>query len=85
MNPLMFGLGWETTCDIDSSIILMNENSEVLETISFRRKRGTNDCVIHFGDNLTGEGEGDDEVIQINLDLIPANCHTIWLTVTVFT
>ena len=70
LNVLRVGLGWDTYCDIDSSIILMNDKNELEETIYFGNKRGKNEAVIHFGDNLTGQGSGDDETIEIFLNKI---------------
>jgi len=40
--------------------------------------------VKHMGDNLTGEGEGDDEQIQIDLEKIPANVEKVAFTVTIY-
>ncbi len=40
-------------------------------------------CVIHTGDNLTGSGEGDDEVIRVNLDKVPSQYQKIVITVTI--
>ena len=42
------------------------------------------EAVKHMGDNLTGEGEGDDEQIQIDLDKIPGNIEKIAFTVTIY-
>lgn len=44
--------------------------------------RGVNDCCIHQGDNLTGQGDGDDEQILLNLDLVPDDIQKIAITVT---
>lgn len=41
------------------------------------------ESVIHMGDNLTGEGEGDDEQIMIDLSKVPANIERIAFTVTI--
>ena len=40
---------------------------------------------MHFGDNLTGEGSGDDETIEINLKQVPKQVTTLWLTITIYT
>lgn len=42
------------------------------------------DAVKHMGDNLTGEGEGDDEQIQIDLTKIPSNVEKVAFTVTIY-
>ena len=42
------------------------------------------ESVQHMGDNLTGEGDGDDEQIQVNLELIPENISKVAFTVTIY-
>ena len=51
--------------------------------IFYNNLTGPNKCVVHQGDNRTGEGEGDDEQIYIDLDLIPENIDKIAITVTI--
>ena len=43
------------------------------------------DAVIHAGDNLDGEGSGDDEVITVNLDKLPAEVDSIWPVINLYT
>ena len=85
-EPEVFvGLGWNfsmfDTFDLDSSVTGFDINNEVIEYIYFCKEKGLNESVVHFGDNLTGVGIGDDEVIQIFLNKVPEKVH--YLTVTI--
>ena len=85
-EPTVFvGLGWDftgkETFDLDASITGFDEKYNVLEAIYYGNKKGLKDSVIHFGDNLTGEGEGDDEVIQVNLKSVPENVYYLAVTI----
>lgn len=79
------GLGWDftgkETFDLDASITGFDEKYNVLEAIYYGNKKGLKGSVIHFGDNLTGEGEGDDEVIQVNLKSVPENVYYLAVTI----
>lgn len=65
------GLGWDTSCDIDSSVLLFDIEQNCIDEIYFGRKQNANRSVIHGGDNLTGFGSGDDETIIIDLVKLP--------------
>ena len=85
-EPTVFvGLGWDfswkESFDLDASVTGFDADNEVIEYIYFQHKLGLDGSVKHFGDNLTGEGSGDDEVIQINLNQVPEKVH--YLTVTI--
>jgi len=83
------GLGWDftgrETFDLDASVTGFDINNEVIEFIYFSNKIGLNNSVKHFGDNLTGEGSGDDEVIKIFLNNVPGNVHYLTVTINSFT
>ena len=74
MTSFSFGLGWDSKCDIDASMLLLNSDKELEDVVYFGNKDYKPDgytsagAVKHSGDNLTGEGDGDDEVIQVNLN-----------------
>jgi len=72
---VMVGLGWDftgqETFDLDASVTGFNSDYEIVESIYFSHKKGLSNSVIHFGDNLTGKGEGDDEVIKVILAKVP--------------
>jgi hypothetical protein len=79
------GLGWDftgrETFDLDASITGFDAQYKVIESIYFSNKRGLNGSVIHFGDNTTGEGEGDDEVIKVILNKVPQRVHFLAVTI----
>jgi len=89
----IIGLGWDTNkysggndFDLDASAFLLGENGKALEDsdfIFYNNLKGRNECVVHTGDNRTGEGEGDDEQIKINFSKIPPEIHKIAITVTI--
>lgn len=63
----LFGSG-NADIDCDASVFLLNEDSKPIDLVYFGNLRTKNDSIIHTGDNLTGEGAGDDEVILVDLD-----------------
>ena len=84
-NEINVGLGWDfdkgESFDLDASVTGFNECNEPVEAIYFGHKKGLNGSVKHSGDNLTGEGEGDDEVISIKLNKVPSKVMSLAVTV----
>lgn len=70
--------------DCDASIFLLNEDSKPIDLIYFGNLRTNNDSIIHTGDNLTGEGDGDDEVILVDLDKIPSQVSKLLFVVNIY-
>ncbi len=93
MTMALVGLGWDTKrydggydFDLDAAAFLLGQDGKVLsdnDFIFYNNLDGRNGAVVHTGDNLTGEGEGDDEVILINFSKIPQEIHKIAITVTI--
>ena len=85
---VMVGLGWDftgrETFDLDASVTGFDSMFNLVDTIYFNHKKGLSGSVIHFGDNTTGEGEGDDEVIQIILHRVPMNVRYLAVTIKSF-
>ena len=85
VDKINVGLGWDfdssETYDLDASITAFDECNEPIESIYYGRLDGLSGAVHHFGDNLTGVGEGDDEVISINLSKIPSKVQSLAVTV----
>lgn len=89
----LVGLGWDTNkydggfdFDLDAAAFLLGENGKVLKDedfIFYNNLNGRDGAVVHTGDNLTGEGEGDDEVIIINFDKMPSEIKKVAITVTI--
>lgn len=89
----LIGLGWDTNkysggydFDLDASVFLLGKNEKVLKDedfIFYNNLTAYNGAVTHTGDNLTGDGDGDDEVIIIDFRKIPQEIHKIAITVTI--
>ena len=94
LNNILVGLGWDTNrydggqdFDLDASVFMLGENGKVpsdAEFIFFNQKTHSSGCIEHMGDNRTGEGAGDDEVININLSKVPSNINKIVFVVTIY-
>ncbi|WP_455233143.1 TerD family protein [Geopseudomonas aromaticivorans] len=92
LTKILVGLGWDpratdgTEFDLDASAFLLNADGKVRgeqDFIFYGQKQNADGSVIHTGDNRTGEGEGDDEAIKIDLSKIPADIVKIAITVTI--
>ena len=85
---VMVGLGWDftgrETFDLDASVTGFDYNYNVIEAVYFNNKRGMNNSVIHFGDNTTGIGQGDDELIQVDLSRVPQRVYFLAVTINSF-
>ncbi|WP_157953067.1 TerD family protein [Limnobaculum parvum] len=77
-------MGGDSSIDLDASCILLDANNQLIENVWFMRLQSKCRSVVHHGDNLTGEGDGDDEVITVNLTQLPANVSTLAFTVNSF-
>jgi len=93
MTMARVALGWDTNkydggqdFDLDVSCFMLGENGKVNrdeDFIFYNNLRGRNDSVVHTGDNLTGAGEGDDEVILVHFSKVPADIKKIVFCVTI--
>lgn len=93
LKKIMVGLGWDVNqfdsgadFDLDAAAFLLGENGKVLKDedfVFYNNLDGRNGAVVHTGDNLTGEGEGDDEVILIDFTKVPDEIKKIAITVTI--
>merc|ERR1711862_325712 len=72
-------------CDLDVSAVLMDRNGNDLEAVFFGRLESEEHGIQHTGDNLTGEGDGDDEQIIVNLDRVGENVQQIFFVVNIYT
>jgi len=93
LTAVLVGLGWDvrTTSgadfDLDASALMVGSNGKILSDghfIFFNNLTSPDGSVEHTGDNLTGEGEGDDEVVKVNLAGVPAECDRIVVTVSIY-
>ncbi|MEQ1064346.1 TerD family protein [Acinetobacter sp. XH1741] len=79
-----FGFGGGGNIDLDASVILFDENKKMLDVVYFGQLQSRDGSIRHSGDNLTGAGSGDDEVIRVNLNQIPAQVKSLVFTVNSF-
>lgn len=70
--------------DLDASCVLLDSAGAEIDIIWFRKLKSSCGSVVHRGDNLTGDGDGDDEVIDVKLDALPSNVEHIAVTVNSF-
>ena len=92
LNQVLIGLGWDARAtdgadfDLDASAFLLAANDKVrgeTDFIFYNQTRSPEGSVEHTGDNRTGEGDGDDEAVKINLAKIPTDVQKIAITVTI--
>jgi len=87
------GLGWDTNSsstgtafDLDASVFVMGDNKKALSDshfVFYNNPKTPDGAVEHTGDNLTGDGDGDDEQIKVDLSKIDANASEICIVVTI--
>ncbi|MDK1474224.1 TerD family protein [Streptomyces sp. 549] len=88
-SALVMGLGWEPafqgkSIDLDASVIAYDANRKKIDACYFGKLAILNGAVQHSGDNLTGEGAGDDESITVHLDGLPPEVTGLVFTVNSF-
>jgi len=92
LKKVLVGLGWDARStdgvdfDLDASAFLLSASGKVrsdADFIFYNQLKSSCGSVQHTGDNLTGAGEGDDEVIMIDLARVPADVQKIAFTVTI--
>ncbi|MGI8696026.1 MAG: TerD family protein [Mycobacteriales bacterium] len=93
LTAVLVGLGWDarttsgTDFDLDASALLANTAGKVLSDqhfVFFNNLVSPDGSVEHTGDNLTGEGEGDDEAIKVNLAGVPGEVDRIVFAVSIY-
>jgi Uncharacterized proteins involved in stress response, homologs of TerZ and putative cAMP-binding protein CABP1 len=93
LNAVTVGLGWDvrstdgTDFDLDGSAIICGDDGKAISDkhfVFFNNLTSPDGSVEHTGDNLTGEGEGDDEAIKVNLVAIPANVDKVVFPVSIY-
>ena len=73
------------TIDLDASCLLFDAGKELVDQVWFNQLDSKDGSVHHTGDNLTGEGEGDDESIEVDLSEIPPTVQSLVFVVNSFT
>lgn len=80
----LFGGGGGGAIDLDASVIVFDSAKNDIETIYFGNLKSADGSITHGGDNLTGEGEGDDEVIYVDLSRLDSRAAHLVFTVNSF-
>ena len=92
LRKIHIGLGWDARgtdgvdFDLDASLFMLAASGRVRsdsDFIFYNNLRSADGSVEHTGDNLTGEGEGDDESIKVILDTVPPDIEKLAVTVTI--
>ncbi|KVD61768.1 chemical-damaging agent resistance protein C [Burkholderia ubonensis] len=92
LTKILVGLGWDpratdgTEFDLDASAFLLGANGKVrgdADFIFYNQLKSPDGSVEHTGDNRTGDGDGDDEVIKVDLSRVPADVDKVAFTVTI--
>ncbi|MDR1036374.1 MAG: TerD family protein [Deltaproteobacteria bacterium] len=96
LSKVVMGLGWDPVkkkglffsrkvdIDLDASCALFDAQKQVVDVVWFQQLKSRDGSIVHTGDNLTGEGEGDDEQIIVDLSRVPASVNTLVFTVNSF-
>jgi tellurium resistance protein TerD len=93
MTKMVVGLGWDTRAtdgaafDLDAVGFVLNNTGKVRadsDFIFFNNKQNAEGSVVHGGDNRTGEGDGDDETIIIDLSKMPADVEKVAVCVVIY-
>jgi tellurium resistance protein TerZ len=99
LTSIVMGLGWDVaqkkgflgklsgpaSVDLDASCVMFDESGTAVDAIWFQQLKSKDGSVLHTGDNLTGEGDGDDEQIKVDLSRVPANVKALVFVVNSFT
>jgi tellurium resistance protein TerD len=92
LSNILIGLGWDVRStdgaafDLDASCFLLNADGKVRsdgDFIFYNNLKSSDGSVEHTGDNLTGEGDGDDEAVKVNLSQVSAEIAKIAVAVTI--
>ncbi|WP_163030758.1 TerD family protein, partial [Pseudomonas viridiflava] len=92
LTNVLIGLGWDPRAtdgqdfDLDASAFLLGANGKVrseADFIFYNQLKSADGSVEHTGDNRTGAGDGDDEVVKVDLTRVPADVDKIVFVVTI--
>ena len=93
IKKALVGLGWDdrgtdgADFDLDASVFLLGSSGKVRsdrDFIFYNQLTSACGSVVHTGDNLTGQGAGDDEAVQVDLRKVPADVQKLVFAVTIY-
>lgn len=92
LKKLLVGLGWDPRAtdgkefDLDGSVFMLNASGKArsdADFIFYNNLKSADGSVAHSGDNRSGQGDGDDETVTIDLEKVPADVDKISVCVTI--
>ncbi len=88
LKRVLIGLGWDPAkmspaIDIDASIVCLDGSNHANTVVYYGNKSAYN-AIKHYGDNLTGDGDGDDEQIEVCLDKVPAGIQKLSVIINIY-
>ena len=92
LKRVLIGLGWDpvknflgsSNMDIDASVICIDEKGRYESVVYYGNLIHHSGAIKHNGDNLTGDGDGDDEQIEIQLDKVPTNISKLAIIINIY-
>ncbi|GAA2701054.1 TerD family protein [Actinoplanes palleronii] len=93
LKTVSVGLGWDERAttgaefDLDASALMVNDQGKILSDahfVFFNNLTSPDGSVEHTGDNLTGDGDGDDETINVRLGDVPPECQKVVFPVSIY-
>lgn len=92
LKRVLIGLGWDPVkvffgspnMDIDASIICIDTMGKLEDVVYYGNLTHHSGAIKHYGDNLTGDGDGDDEQIEIQLDRVPAYINRLSIIINIY-
>lgn len=95
LSKVVMGLGWDvaekkgffgfgaqsSSIDLDASCVLLDANKNMVDVVYFQQLKSKDGSVQHTGDNRTGEGDGDDEQIIVDLTKVSDNVTSLVFTI----
>lgn len=85
LGRMTLGLGWDTRVDLDASILMLDKSGKLVDKVFYDQLVSKDFALLHNGDNETGEGDGDDETIEIYMSKINQAVDSVWLVITIYT
>ncbi|MBC7541830.1 MAG: TerD family protein [Candidatus Sericytochromatia bacterium] len=101
LTKVIMGLGWDVaksggilgglfgggggSVDLGASCVLFDEAGKMVDTVWFQQLQSKDGSIVHTGDNRTGDGDGDDEQIIVDLTRVPAGIKSLMFVVNSFT
>jgi tellurium resistance protein TerD len=92
LNKILIGLGWDVRAtdggdfDLDASLFILSSSGKVRsdnDFIFYNNLRSSDGSIEHTGDNRTGAGDGDDEMIKVELQRVPSDIEKLVIGVTI--